>query len=200
MLGSGNGSGSAAGTGGFPGITIRGGNYGNGGNSLHPTLTPRTQKSYSMTITSTASSGGGLSDFGIFQDEKVYTVYLDMRSSDEDTTPSWTLQYAPLQSQHSVADASGQPQEQPSAPYATLKQVPDLTPELAAACARKLIVVSGILTADGKLERLRVMKTPDPAVNTLITEALSNWAFQPSQLDGKPVALKILLGIRLVTH
>lgn len=87
-----------------------------------------------------------------------------------------------------------------TAPYAALKQVHDLTPELAAACAKKWIVVSGVLTTDGKLEKLRVMKSPDPAVNNLVMESLSNWAFQPSQLDGKPVALQILLGIRLVTH
>jgi len=47
-----------------------------------------------MTFTSTASSGGGLPDFGVFQNQKVYTVYLDMRASDDDPAPSWTLQYA----------------------------------------------------------------------------------------------------------
>jgi hypothetical protein len=30
-----------------------------------------------------------------------------------------------------------------------------------------------------------------------LTEALKNWAFQPAQIEGKPVALKVLLGVRL---
>lgn len=30
--------------------------------------------------------------------------------------------------------------------------------------------------------------------------ALGNWTFQPSQIDGKPVALIVMMGIRLVTH
>ena len=90
-LGSGKGAGNAAGAGGFPGISIRGGNYGNGSGGIHPKLTPRNQTSYDMTVTSTASSGGGLPDFGVFQNQKVYTVYLDMRASDDDTAPSWTL-------------------------------------------------------------------------------------------------------------
>jgi len=85
----------------------------------------------------------------------------------------------------------------PTPPYATLKQVPELTPELAAICARKLIVISGILTADGKLEQISVKKTPDPQVNSVVTEALSNWTFQPAQIGGNAVGLKILLGIRL---
>ena len=63
---------------------------------IHSKLTPRNQTSYEMTGTP-ASSGGGLSDFGVFQNQKVYTVYLDMRATDDDAAPSWTLQYAVLQ-------------------------------------------------------------------------------------------------------
>jgi hypothetical protein len=39
--------------------------------------------------------------------------------------------------------------------------------------------------------------SPDPQVNAPLIEALKNWTFQPAQVDGNPVALKILLGIRL---
>src|ERR1700739_297232 len=84
-----------------------------------------------MTVTSTASSGGGLPDFGVFQNQKVYTVYLDMRVSDEDTTPSWTLQYAVLQPPVDPANGglSVHITGIPTPPYATLKQVPELSPE-----------------------------------------------------------------------
>ena len=51
-----------------------------------------------MTIASTAESGGGLPDLGVFAKEKVYTVFLDMRVNSGDRTPSWTLQYARLRS------------------------------------------------------------------------------------------------------
>ncbi len=198
-LGSGKGAGNAAGAGGFPGISIRGGNYGNGSGGIHPTLTPRNQTSYGMTVTSTASSGGGLPDFGVFQNQKVYTVYLDMRASDDDPAPSWTLQYAVLQPPVDPANGglSVRITGVPTPPYATLKQVPELSPELAAICSRKMIVVSGVLTTAGKLEQLSVKKSPDPRVDATVTEALSNWTFQPGQIGGNPVGLKILLGIRL---
>ena len=62
-----------------------------------------------------------------------------------------------------------------------------------------MIVIAGILTADGKLE-LSVKKSPDPQVNSVVTDALSNWTFQPSQVDGKPVVLRIMMGIRLVAR
>jgi hypothetical protein len=193
-LGSGGGAGNSPGGGGFSGISIRGGNYGNGNASIQPNFTRRMQTSYAMTITSTASSGGGLPDVGVFQNQKVYTVYLDMRDGDNDSAPSWTLQYAALQPKDpSAIRIVGVP----TPPYATLKQVPELPAELSAACSRKLLIVSGILNTKGKLEELSIKKTPDPRVNELVTEALANWTFHASQIEGNPVALKIVLGIRL---
>jgi len=197
-LGSGKGAGSAAGRGGFPGIAISGGRYGNGNGDpagLHSSLAPRTQTSYSMTITSTASSGGGLADFGVFQNEKIYTVYIDMRAADEDRTPSWILQYAVLQPQ--TGNVADRIRGTPTPPYATLKQVPDFSADLPALTAHQMIVASGVLNVTGQLEQLLVKQTPDPRVNGPLMEALKNWTFQPAQVNGKPVALKILLGIRL---
>jgi len=199
-LGSGKGSGSAPGGGGFPGITIRGGGYGNGGaGSLHASVAPHRQTPYGMTITSTASSGGGLPDFGVFQNEKVYTVYLDMRTNDEDRTPSWTLQYAVLQPPAGDG-TSGYIRGTPTPPYAMLKEIPELTAALAAKCAHQLIVASAIMNVTGKLEQVSVQHTPDSELIAPLIEALNNWTFQPAQIDGKPVALKILLGIRFAVR
>jgi hypothetical protein len=198
-LGSGKGSGSAPGGGGFPGITIRGGGYGNGTGSLHASIAPHRQAPYGMTITSTASSGGGLPDFGVFQNEKVYTVYLDMRTNDEDRTPSWTLQYAVLQPPAGDG-TSGYIRGTPTPPYAMLKEIPELTAALAAKCAHQLIVASAIMNVTGKLEQVSVQHTPDSELIAPLIEALNNWTFQPAQIDGKPVALKILLGIRFAVR
>jgi len=200
-LGSGKGAGSAAGSGGFPGIAISGGRYGTGNGDpagLHAALTPHHQTSYSMTITSTASSGGGLPDFGVFQNEKIYTVYLDMRANEEDHNPSWILQYAILQP--TSGNAADRIRGTPSAPFATLKQVPDFSADITAKTARQMVVASGVLNVTGQLEQLSVKQTPDPQINGPLIEALKNWTFQPAQLDGKPVALKILLGIRLAAR
>jgi hypothetical protein len=197
-VGSGKGAGSAAGSGGFPGITISGGRYGNNDPAgLRSSLTPHHQTSYAMTITSTASSGGGLKDFGVFQNEKIYTVYLDMRANDndEDRTASWTLQYAVLQPQ--APDAAERIKGTLTPPYATLKQVPDFSAGVLAKCAHQLIVASAILNTTGQLEQVSVKQAPDPQINGPLIEALKNWTFQPALIDGKPVALKILLGIHL---
>ena len=196
--GSGSGAGSAPGTGGFPGITIQGGRYGNTNVANVTTSVDRRPKSYNMTIVSTSSSGGGLPDLGVFHDEKVYTVYLDMRANDQDQVPSWTMQYAVLQ----PADPPGVPVERitgtPTPPYATLKEVPQLTPEQARKCGRCLILASAVIDASGKVDQVSIKRTPDIDLIGPTTEALKHWIFEPAQIDGQPVALKVMLGIRLV--
>ena len=203
-LGSGTGGGSATGSGGFPGMTIAGGRYGNGGadaGGVHASAEPRHPGSYNMTITSTASSGGGLQDFGVFENQKVYTVYLDMRSSDEDPAPSWTLQYAVQQpTPADIANGASRIQGTPTAPYAMLKEIPRLTSELSTKYARRLIVVTAIMNPTGKLEQINIKQTLDTQLNAALTEALSNWNFQPSQINGNPIALKVLFGIRLASR
>jgi len=199
--GSGAGAGSAPGSGGFSGITIQGGRYGNGNTGMLSKTGPGGQTSYNMTIVSTSSSGGGLPDFGVFQNEKVYTVYLDMRANDEDAVPSWTLQYAVLQpAAGDASGGSGRIQGTLTPPYATLKEVPEFTPELTRKCSHQLIVASGIIDATGKLDQVSVRQSPESQLVGPLVEALKHWMFEPAEIDGRPVALKILLGIRLAVR
>jgi hypothetical protein len=78
-----------------------------------------------------------------------------------------------------------------------LKQVPNFSAEVASKCAHRLIVASAILNVTGQLEQVSIKQAPDSQVIGPLVEALTNWTFQPAQVDGKPAALKILLGIRL---
>jgi hypothetical protein len=199
VAGSGTGAGSAPGGGGFRGITIQGGRYGNGnGGNMLAKSGPRRQTSYNTTIVSTGSSGGGLPDFGVFRNEKVYTVYVDMRANDEDPSPSWTLQYAVLQqAANESGNSAGHIRGTPTPPYATLKEVPEFAPEVMRRSGRRLIVASAILDTSGKLQEVSVRQSPESELAGPLVEALKHWMFEPSQIDGRPVALKILLGIRL---
>jgi hypothetical protein len=197
--GSGAGAGSAPGSGGFPGITIQGGRYGNSNvANVEAKVQSRRQTSYNMTIVSTSNSGGGLPDLGVFHNEKVYTVYLDMRSTDQDPAPSWTLQYAVLQPvPHHPGDPVRRIQGTPTPPYAMLKEVPEFAPELLKGNGRQVIIASAILDTSGKLEQVSVKQSPQDGLIAPLVEALQHWIFEPAQIDGQPVALKILLGIRL---
>ncbi len=196
--GSGAGAGSAPGSGGFPGIAIQGGRYGNNtASGLHPSVAPRQQTSYNLTIVSTASSGGGLPDLGVFHNEKVYTVYLDMKAEDADPAPSWILQYAVQQPPSSPGGISNRIQGTPTPPYAMLKQIPEFAPDVLRKYAHKLIIACAVMNAAGNLEQITLQQNPDTQLASPLVEALSHWMFQPAQIDGQPVPLRIVLGIRL---
>jgi hypothetical protein len=196
--GSGAGAGSAPGTGGFHGIAIQGGRYGNDtATGLHPGVAPRQQTSYNLTIVSTASSGGGLPDLGVFHNEKVYTVYLDMKADDEDPAPSWILQYAVQQPPSSPGGISTRIQGTPTPPYAMLKQIPEFATDILRKYAHKLIIACAVMNAAGNLEQITLQQNPDTELASPLVEALSHWMFHPAQIDGQPVPLKIVIGIRL---
>jgi hypothetical protein len=199
--GSGAGAGSAPGGGGFPGISIQGGRYGDGNTgSMMAKAESRHPATYNVNIVSTASSGGGLPDLGIFHNEKVYTVFVDMRATDEDHAPSWILQYAVRpQPPSRVPDPNGKAGRTdgvPTPPYAMLKEIPQFAPELLRKYAHKVIVASAIMNTSGKLEQVSIPQNSEDALVGPLLAALSHWLFQPAQIDGQPVSLKVLLGIR----
>jgi TonB family protein len=203
--GTGNGSGTGPGTSPFAGISIAGGS-GTTVSASHPTANPtKTQPAphgtYGMSIVSTASSGGGLRDFGIFRNETVYTVYIEAGQSQE---PSWTLQYAEMG--HSAPDptvssltlsSSGDTQRQFTPPYPIDKEEPKFPADVVARNSGRVVVIAGVITAEGKFGQLRIIQSPNTQLNAPALEALSKWSFRPAERAGQPVALKILLGIPL---
>jgi hypothetical protein len=216
---SGAGAGNGAGKGGIMGLTIQGGTYGgsgsvasggDGGNvggeisisvqrsvvSLPP------QKAYGITINSTADSGGGLPELGVFSHEKVYTVFLDMRSNTSDRAPSWTLQYAHLRSPVEIQDGgtSSPSQEELRPPFPITRDAPRFNPELIRTYLHEVIVVFALMDTQGKLQRLAVKQSPDARFNPAILGALSHWIFQPAQLNGRAVPLKVLIGVPLLPY
>ena len=145
------------------------------------------QTAYGMTVVSLASSGGGLTDVGVFEDEKVYTVYVDMRATPEDPAPSCTLQYALLQPPTGADSASLQVGLTP--PYPVKKEIPEMNAELIRRYIRRLVIVYATMGTDGKLQKLSVRESPDVRFNRTILAALNHWSFRPAQLNGQAAAL-----------
>jgi hypothetical protein len=153
-----------------------------------------------MTIVATGSSGGGLADFGVFFNEQVYTVYINMRDNADAAAPSWVLQYAVLHtpSAPSILTIQGAPSQRGLAPpFPLVKESPKWPVELVSRYPRRMVVVYAIITTEGKLERMHIMDTPNAEINQPLLEALAKWVFRPAELDGQTVSLKALFGIPL---
>jgi len=200
---SGSGSGSGTGTGStkkpFSGITIMGGSFDPGENSDYAPVTPARkplQTSYGLNIISTENSGGGLPFFGVFSHEQIYTVYLDMRQVEEDQDPSWTLEFAVIPG---VAAQAGSSRRQQGLilPFPAEKERPAFPSDVVRKYLSKMVIVYGVVNIDGKLEQVSIKDSPDALLNEPVLRSLSKWIFRPAQLNGEPVAAKLLMGIPL---
>lgn len=207
-VGSGNsGSGSGPGRGAgkssakkaFSGITIVGGSYEPGDNSDHSPVVPAhkpLQTAYGLSIISTENSGGGLPFFGVFSHEQIYTVYLDMRHVEEDKDPSWTLEFAVIRGS-SGSPSAGTNQQGLVLPFPAEKVRPAFPVDVVRKHLGKMVIVYGVVNAEGKLEQVTIKDSPDGSLNEPLTKALSAWVFRPAQLNGETVAAKLLMGIPL---
>jgi Gram-negative bacterial TonB protein C-terminal len=181
---------------GFPGITIL--NSGAGANAISAKGAEPLQTSYGVMIVSTESSGGGLPQFGVFSNEQVFTVFVDMRRTISDLAPSWTFEYAVLKgigSQSNVAVLPKGNQQGLVLPFPLVKEQPTFPPELALKYIRRRIIVYAVINMEGKMEQMVVKESPDPLLNQPLLSALTKWSFRPAQVNGENVAVKALVGI-----
>jgi hypothetical protein len=120
-----------------------------------------------------------------------------MKENTAQHAPSWTLQYARLRS---AAEGAASATEALTPPFPLTKEMPRLNSELIRTYLRNVIVVYAVMDTQGGLQRLSVRQSPNLRLNAPILAALAHWKFQPAQLNGHPVPLKILIGIPLLPY
>jgi hypothetical protein len=82
-------------------------------------------------------------------------------------------------------------------PPLVLKKVPAVGPQTDATANSEQVFVTGIITATGNVEALRAVRASGARAQAAVS-AIAQWEFQPAQLEGKPVASKILIGVTVV--
>ena len=198
----------------FPGVTILaggmdrapappGGSETPGSSPLPDTPAPEEkppghlQQSYGVAIITTERSGGGLPDFGVFSDEQVHTVFFDMRRTIEDRAPVWTVEYGvPRGTRVQVNPAGANEVVQGFLlPFPVGRAKPLFPPELVARYRGRNVIAYAVIDAGGELEQVVVRESPDDRLVGPVLEALEEWTFRPASLDGRPVPVKMLLGI-----
>ena len=127
-----------------------------------------------------------MGDLGVFRDEAVFTVYLNPATSADDPGPPWALQYSVM---------GGGPIQDLTPPFPTKKVAPVWPTDLLARYAGQEMVVSGIIDVGGRMQRLRILKSPNVDLSGALLAALDRWVFRPGTMNGQPIALKIVLGV-----
>ncbi len=95
------------------------------------------------------------------------------------------------------ADDQGRSQQGLVLPFPVTKQNPDLPQDLVSRYLRQLVIVFAVVNADGRMEQMSITETPDELLNQPVLDALRKWVFRPGELNGQPVAMKVLIGIPL---
>jgi TonB-like protein len=147
---------------------------------------PLVRGTYGLTIIAGGSSGGASRDLGVFsRSETVYTVFIPM--TDAGGGPDWPMQYA-----LSSAPASGGL----LAPPIARKKIP-ATGSKTNGNETGPVFVTGTINEQGKLQGLRPIRALDASSRSAMN-ALAQWEFLPAELDGKPVASKVLIGVTVI--
>lgn len=69
---------------------------------------------------------------------------------------------------------------------AVTKQMPHYPAQLAAENLGRQIVVSAVISAEGKVQAVRILQSPSALLNTAVIEALGKWLFRPAEVNGTP--------------
>jgi hypothetical protein len=187
--GAGHGAGNAGigrGSNGGSGISISGGVPGRNGAAITRVLPLR--RSYGITIIAGGSSGGASRDTGVFdRNETVFSVAIPM--ADAGGGPDWPMQYALLKPAETSSALLVPPfvQKKVGATMARAEMGGDSGP----------VFVSGIIDENGTLQSLRTIRAQDSRSQPAL-HALQQWTFLPAQLDGNPVACKVLIGVTVI--
>ena len=172
-----------SGAGGAGGISISGGVAGRSGAPASHALP--LNRSYGITIISGGSSGGAGRDMGVFdRSETVFSVSIPM--ADSGGGADWPMQYAMLN--HAQAGAGLM------VPPFAQKKVAATMASTQIAGEQGPVFISGVIDETGKLQALRSVRAQDVRSQPAI-QALQQWQFLPAQLDGRPVASKVLIGV-----
>ncbi|HEV3482797.1 MAG TPA: energy transducer TonB [Candidatus Acidoferrales bacterium] len=151
----------------------------------------------SIVVSAGPVGGGGLDVYDVLRCGKIYTIFLAMPGK------NWTMQYC---------QKPGTEAAKPAPPRSTSTFVhmdsglvpPDLDVEtrydfrrlpVPPEKAHKLIVLKGILGADGTVGGLEVFQGILPQMDQAAKIAFSRWKFKPAMREGKPVPVEILVGV-----
>jgi TonB family protein len=220
VLGGGGTGGNGSGAGGgvdiaqikIPGISVKGGGAqipspgvlgpGSGHHNFSEMVTiEEPAESYNITIVEGRSGGAGLGVYGVLTGKRNYTVFIPMPGG------RWIMQFSeiPDSKQAPAAAAStnptgsgpitlavGDPMTQPR-PYRKVDPGRPEDEELAK--LRGLTVLFALIRKDGTVDRVRVVRSLNPALDNRAMEALKKWKFKPALLGTEPIEVQALFGI-----
>ncbi len=125
-------------------------------------------------------------DRQVFGDRRPYGTTLNMPNLNS-STGSWVMHFAELEPDPKQSDLLQ--------PLPTEKSDPGYPLELMHANVHGTVTLYAVIHADGGVDGIRVLNSPDDRLNGWAMSALAGWKFQPALRAGKPVAVETVVEI-----
>ena len=125
-------------------------------------------------------------DRQVFGGKRPYAMTLNMPNLNS-STGSWEIRFAEVETGKKVGDLL--------APVATEKSDPGYPLELIRSNVHGMVTLYAVIGADGKVDSIRVLNSPDDRLDSFAEKALARCKFVPAERAGKPVALEAVVRI-----
>jgi TonB family protein len=125
-------------------------------------------------------------DRQVFGDRRLYGATLNMPNLNS-STGSWVMHFAELEPDPKQSELLQ--------PLPTEKSDPGYPLELIRANVHGTVTLYAVIHADGGVDGIRVLNSPDDRLNGWAMSALAGWKFQPALRAGKPVAVEAVVEI-----
>jgi TonB family protein len=125
-------------------------------------------------------------DRKVFGGKRVYGRTLNMPNLNS-STGSWVIKFAELD--------GGRKDGELLEPVATEKSDPGYPLELIRSNVHGSVTLYAVIRADGKVDGIRVLNSPDDRLDSYAAKALARWKFVPAERAGKAVALEAVVEI-----
>jgi TonB family protein len=205
----------------IPGMSVKGGPNGGGSGIAGPGIAapgkrPRSPsggfsdmqtfedpgESYNITVVEGRTGGAGLGVYGVLSGKRNYTVFIPMPSG------RWTMQFSEMPDKSSRSGSTQPASAQLSGaqvlvsagdaivqPRPLRKVDPGRPEDEELARLRGLVVLYAVIRKDGGVDRIRIIRSLNPALDERAAEALKHWKFKPAQLAENLIEVQALFGI-----
>lgn len=120
----------------------------------------------------------------------IFTVYLAVGTARE-----WTLYFCVPEADHPRNTPSPVVTLTPVAPVAAPYPLRMVRPLVALPEYEKFLLVHGFVSAEGRVQRLKVVDPGSTTVDEAILSSVIDWQFRPATKDGQPILVEFLLAI-----
>jgi TonB family protein len=85
----------------------------------------------------------------------------------------------------------------PTMPYCSYMPIPPITKGVTDANFEGTVEFEAKVTLDGTIENIKILRSPNPALNESMIETLKTWRCKPATLRGEPIIIPVTFQIKL---